>query len=296
MAGMKAPANNFSTTNDMPARARIEMGRNMALLFGDPGTGPWDYPAGRIQKGLVLAHGNRDLAEEGIGFGVPLLKLGPETIFPGCAHITTEKDSDTSIVEVNYDLNLVERMEFESGRSIDSSAFYKMRDYFSWLHRRYPPLRGVITRASNSLKLAYGIESRFKDIATVGIANVVYLIHAREGTVHVSVNLSKLKKDGCTEIIIANEQGASHFDQYRDSNGVTIIGNAIGTWNETFADEASLIDSHDNIVFTLQKVEGARMFRGRELVAGRLAWSGLNYMIPRDTGDFAYDIRIGAIT
>ena len=296
MAGMKAAANNSWITNDISAWVRIEMGRGVALLFKDSGSGPWDYPASRIQKGLVLAHGSRELAEEGIGFGVPLLKLGHETIFPGRAHLTTEKDGDTSIVEVNYDLNLVERMELRGNKSIDSRAFYKMRDYFSWLHRRYPPLRGVITRASNRLKLTYGIESIFKDIATAGIAKVVYIINAKKDTVHVSVDLSKLQKSGCTEIIIANEQGANHFGQYHDSNGVIIMGNAIGTWNETFADEASLIDSRDNIVFTLPKVKGARMFRGRELVAGQLAWSGLNYVMPRDTSNFAYDIRIGAIT
>lgn len=293
MSGMKTPVNNFSITDDIPVQVRIEMGRNVSLLFRYPGSGPWGHPAGRIQKGLVLAHGSRELAEEGIGFGVPLLKLGHETIFPGRAHVTIEKDSDTSIVKVNYDLNLIERMELKSGKSIDSRAFYKMRNYFSWLHRRYPPFRGVITWASNSLKLACGIEAIFKDIVTVGIASVVYIIHAKEGTVHASVNLSKLKKDGCTEIIIANEQGANYFDQYRDSNGIIVNGNAIGTWNETFVDEVSLIDSRDGISFSINEVRGARIFRGRELVANRLAWSGLNYVLPGNTTSFSYDIKIG---
>ena len=151
---MEAPVDNYSITNDTLARARVEMGRNVSLLFRDPGSGPWNYPTGRIQKGLVLAHGNMELAEEGIGFGVPLLKLGHKTIFPGRAHVTTEKYSDTSIVKVNYDLNLVERMGLESGKSIDSRAFYGLRNYFSWLHRRYPLLRGAITWASNNLKRA----------------------------------------------------------------------------------------------------------------------------------------------
>ena len=90
-----------------------------------------------------------------------------------------------------------------------------------------------------------------------------------------------------------NELGANHFDRYRDSNGLFLKGNAIGTWDEIFADEASFIDSCDNIAFTLKQVKGARMFRGRELVEGRLAWSGLAYRLPRDIINFAYDIRIG---
>jgi hypothetical protein len=35
------------------------------------------------------------------------------------------------------------------------------------------------------------------------------------------------------------------------------------------------------------------MFRGRELVEGRLAWSGLAYRLPGDIINFTYDIRIG---
>jgi len=59
------------------------------------------------------------------------------------------------------------------------------------------------------------------------------------------------------------------------------------------ADEASFIDSYDNIAFTLKRVKRARMFRGRELVKGRLAWSGLAYVLPQDLINFDYDIRIG---
>ncbi len=295
MTGMKSSADGLWMNNNIPAQARIEMGRGVSLLFRDPGSGPGDYPTCQIQKGLVLAFRNRELVEEGTGFGVPLLRLGHETIFPGCAHVTTEEDGDTSIVEVDYEMCLVERMVAKSGQSINSRAFYRIKDYLSWLHRECPPLRGVLTQAASNLRRTCGIETRFENITTAGVASVVYTIRAKDGRVHVSVNLSELKEE-YTEVIITNEQGANHFDRYCDSNGVNLIGNAIGTWDETFADEASLIDSGHDIAFTLQKVKGARLFRGRELVAGRLAWSGLNYVIPRFTVNFAYAIRIGAAT
>ncbi len=54
-----------------------------------------------------------------------------------------------------------------------------------------------------------------------------------------------------------------------------------------------MIDFCDNIAFTLKQVKGARMFRGRELVKDRLAWSGLAYVFPQDIINLAYDIRIG---
>ena len=113
------------------------------------------------------------------------------------------------------------------------------------------------------------------------------------GTIHAGVDIRNVNKERCTEVNIMNELGANHFDRYRDSNGLFLKGNAIGTWDEIFADEASFIDSCDNIAFTLNAKKGARMFRGRELVEGRLAWSGLAYRLPGDIINFDYDIRIG---
>ncbi len=279
----------------IPAQVRIEMTAGMCLLIKNHGIEPGDYPSSRIRKGLVLVHENRDLSEEGIGFGVPVLKFGHETIFPGNACITTENVGDTNVVKVDYDMNLVERMVVKSSKRIDSKAFYKIKEYFSRLHREYPLLRGILVKSSNLLKRTCGIETGFEKVATAGMASVVNTINARKGSIHVDVDISNIKKEGLTDVNIMNELGANHFDTYRDSNGLFLRKNAIGTWDETFADEASLIDSCNNIAFTLKKVKGARMFRGRELVEGCLAWSGLAYVLSRDIINFAYDIRIGAL-
>ncbi len=266
----------------------------MSLLFRDPEAGPPGYPTGRIQKGLVLALDGVDLVEEGLGFGVPLLKFGPETVFPGGATLRTGRDGDKMVVRVDFDLNLVERVGVLGGRGARSGAFRRARGFFSGLHREYPPLRGAIALAAGGLRFALGMESRFEEVASMGTANVVYTIRPREGIINTSVDLSDLKRDGCTEIIVANEQGASFFDRYRDSSGAAREGREIGTWDETGAQEASLIDPRHGIAFTLGRLPGARMFRGRELAVGRLAWSGLNYALPPGTAGFAYDIGIGA--
>jgi hypothetical protein len=279
-------------TNNISPRIRIEMPLGICLHFKIPEIEPEDYPSCRIQKGLVLVHENRDLSEEGIGFAVPVLKFGHETIFPGNACVSIEKDGDISVVKIDYDMNLVERM-VKSSKRIESKAFYRIKEYFSWLHREYPQLRHVLVRSSNSLRRNCSIETRFEKIASAGIASVVNTVNTKRGTIHVSVDISNMKKEGYTEVNIMNELGANHFDRYRDSNGLFLKGNAIGTWDEIFADEASFIDSCDNIAFTLNAKKGARMFRGRELVEGRLAWSGLAYRLPGDIINFTYDIRIG---
>ena len=59
--------------------------------------------------------------------------------------------------------------------------------------------------------------------------------------------------------------------------------------------DASFVDPSDGLMFSLKRVDGARMFRGRELVAGCLAWSGLAYVLPPETKEFAYSIELGRI-
>jgi hypothetical protein len=280
-------------TNNIPPLIRIEMPLGICLHIKNPEIEPVDYPACRIQKGLVLVHKNRDLSEEGIGFAVPVLKFGHETIFPGNACVTTGKNGDISVVKIDYDMNLVERMAVKSRKRIDSKTFYKIKEYFSWLHRKYPLVRGILVSSSNSLRRTCDIETIFEKNTSAGIASIVNTVNTKKGIIHVDVDISNVKIKGCTEVNIMNELGANHFDRYQDSNGLFLKGNAIGTWDEIFADEASLIDFCDNIAFTLKQVKGARMFRGRELVKNRLAWSGLAYVFPQDIINLAYDIRIG---
>jgi hypothetical protein len=186
-------------------------------------------------------------------------------------------------------------MVVKSSKRIDSEAFYKIKEYFSWLHRKYPLLRGILVRSSNSLRRNFGIETRFEKIASAGIASVVNTVNTKRGTIHVAVNISNVNKERYTEVNIMNELGANHFDGYCDSNGLFFKGNAIGTWDEIFADEVSFIDSYNKVAFTLNQVKKARMFRGRELVKGRLAWSGVAYRLPQDVINFAYEIRIGKL-
>jgi hypothetical protein len=98
--------------------------------------------------------------------------------------------------------------------------------------------------------------------------------------------------DGITEIILMNEQGAHHFDQYRDANGVTLHGDEIGCWDEVTASFGAFISSSQRISFSLPQVEGARLFLGRELIGSRLAWSGFGYTFSPSLNHFRYVVTI----
>jgi len=272
-------------------RRNFELRNNTSLLWQNAGSSSSCYPIGRMQKGLLLTHSGKELDEEGTGFGVPVLKLGCETILPGSAKITVDTQDEISIVVVTYILNLVQRIRLKN-KLIDSKTVYKLNEYLASIHRNAAVLRGIGTWLSNSFRRIFSMDTVMETISPSPAVTLVYSIHAKEGTVHISTDLSGLNKYEHKEIILTNEQGASYFDRYLDSNALTLTGKAIGSWDETDAEEASFVDSCHNIAFALQKVEGARMFRGREFVAGRLSWAGLAYVVPRNTTQFAYDIRI----
>lgn len=289
--GMKVPVNNLSATDISTEQVRIPISGEISLQIGD---GAGDYPSSRIQKGPVLIYRNKDLSEEGVGFGVPVLKFGHEAFFPGSKHVTAEKNNDTVVIKIDYDLNLVERMAIRGNKKIDSRAFYKIKEWFHGLHRDHPGARGILMPAFKTVSRICDTETRFDEMVSAGLVCVTYTINPEESTVSVSVDTSRMKKNGCSEVIILNEQGATCFDRYCDSNGVSLAEEAIGTWDETSADEASFVDSRDGIEFTLTRLAGSRMFRGREFIENRLSWSGLACVLPPHAVHFEYCIHVGS--
>ncbi|NJD77201.1 MAG: hypothetical protein FIB08_08935 [Candidatus Methanoperedens sp.] len=270
----------------------IKIGGDISLQIKEPEKEKQTYPSCRIQKGLVLFHGNKDLSEEGVGFGVPILKYGQKTIFPGGGCIKVKKFADRVDVKIDYDFNLAEIIVVK-GRRIESRTICRIKEYLSWFHRKYPFSRELLKKGSIVIRRAFSVETRFEKVASTGLASVGYEI-STDGMIHVSTDLRRIKNEGCTEVIFMNEQGANYFDTYCDSEGTNLVGNAIGSWQETFCDDVSFIDPYDELTFTLSRIHGSRMFYGRELVANRLAWSGIAYSISPRILNFAYDIRIGA--
>jgi hypothetical protein len=253
-----------------------------------PGTKPDCYPTSRIQKGLALHCGGQDLSEEGVGFGVPVLNIGREAVFPGSGVWKTELKGDSAIVEAEYSMNLVGRMAV-GDRRIDCRTFYLAREWLAGQYRRHPELRKGILYGAELSRRVMSMKDAFVEVPSVGSVKTVYSI--MDGSVRVDLDLRGVP-DG-HELVIMNEQGANHFDSYKDSGGLFLEKNAIGSWDEVFSDRASFIDSQIGLFFALKRVEGARMMRGRELLSDRLAWAGLAYVLSPGTKSFSYTIRLG---
>ena len=252
--------------------------------------GSGSYPASRIQKGLVLGLKDRDLSEEGVGFGVPVLKFGLESIFPGSWRMSAEKQDGFFLIKADFRMNLVARMAKKSN-IINNHIFCWARETFSKIHREDHGFRGGMSFLSSILRRSLDLEDTFCEIPTLGFVRVTYLITGSR----IDIELKFPLVDGCTELIVLNEQGANCFDTYKDTDRRILSGKEIGSWDEANANYASFIDPLDKLSFTLKRVEGARMFRGRELAAGRLSWSGLAYVLPPQREEFAYSILMGRL-
>jgi hypothetical protein len=275
-------------------QTNIQFGDNFSVRFDETAGDPGFYPTHRIRKGPAICCGEKKICEEGVGFGVPIMKIGYETIFPGHATTSITESKDIFVVTVHYYLNLVNRMMIGRNR-IKSQKFYQFKEYFSSIHRNFEILRGTGVFISNTLRRIFNIRNFFEIIPSAQIIKVTYTIPANRKYIQIDVDLSGVEKKDSTDITLANELGANYFDKYQDSNGNFLMRKKIGTWNEIAASEASFTDSTDRIVFSLSRVDGAKMFRGRELVPDRLAWSGIHYVLTKPTNDFHYKIKLGSL-
>jgi len=270
----------------------IPMLGDLSLQITDQSTGGEGYPTRRLQKGLLLLLEDEDMAEEGVGFGVPILKRGIQTIFPGGMDLTWRRQGAVWEVTAVFDMSLVERLARPGGGSLKPRVLYAAKNSLAALHRRLPPLRRSLTATSIALRRTFGWSTTFEEAGFHAALKVTYIIHDEEGKIDIAVDLTDLPTDGVTEAVVMNEQGARHFDRYRDSDGTALRGEAIGTWDEVTAAEVSFVSPADRVAFSLGQVQGARLSRGRELIDSRVAWSGFGYSLPPTLKEFSYTVRI----
>ncbi len=249
------------------------------------------YPTGRLQKGFLLLHQGQELAEEAVGFGVPVLKRGLQTIFPGAVSLTSLQKGSTWEVTAFFKLNLVEKISGVGNRTVENRLFYAAKNFLAAVIRGLPSLRGLLTTASSELRQIFHWETKYADAGFSATVKMIYTIQAETGKLTVEMDTSSLHPS-ITEVVVMNEQGAHHFDRYADASGASLQGEEIGCWDEVKAGEAWFESSAHQIVFRLGQVKGARLFRGRELLRPRLAWAGFGYSFPPTLQKMQYEMKI----
>jgi hypothetical protein len=264
----------------------------VALQITSGANGETTYPTARIQKGLVLMCEGQDLSEEAVGFGVPILKRGLQTIFPGEVELYLHKGNSPSKFTARYKLNLEEKIARSGSGTINNRLVYGSKNILAALIRQLPILRKLLTGTSNIVRSMFSLNTTYEPAGFFTYVTLTYTIDAVAGRILVELIGQDFIPKDINEIIVMNEQGAHHFDQYQEMDGISKGGKEIGCWDEVTSANAAFISSQQQISFSLPQVVGARLYRGRELIGKRLAWSGFGYSFPPGLDHFSYVISI----
>ncbi len=250
------------------------------------------YPTGKMQKGLVLFCDGDDLSEEAVGFGVPILKRGLQTVFPGEVELIPAADDPATRLTARFKLNLEEKIARPGSGNVTNRLVYASKNTLAGMIRGMPALRRLLTNTSNLLRATFGWQTTYEPTGYSTNVTLTYSIDPGSGRIHIELKSVESIPDGITEIILMNEQGAQHFDQYQDSDGRVKQGDQIGCWDEVSTQSAAFMSSSPRISFSLPQVKGAKLFLGRELIGTRLAWSGFGYTFPPILDHFNYDVTV----
>jgi hypothetical protein len=243
-----------------------------------------------LQKGLVLMLDGKELVEEGMGFGVPVVKYNDKTYFSSRAKISKQKTSTGYLIKKTYSMDTISKKTWRGGYINDNfySTWHKRFAKIYLNHKEFSPL---FNRLMEYRELAR-IKTEFVKVKPRGIVETEYLI---EGSlVKVTVDFSDLKLNGCEELLVMNEQGSTVFDTYIDSNGLVLIGTKIGGWHAVTAKRASIENRDGLIAFQIDKTPIATLFRGWEKTKNRFSWAGLSYSLPPFCRTFSFTISINS--
>jgi hypothetical protein len=274
-------------------KTTFPVGQGLGLQLSNDDENRPGFPTARLQKGFILIDNGRELAEEGVGFGVPIIMKGFQTVFPGKIRFIATEESTCTKIKADFLLNLVEKIGRPEGAGIESRRLYDFKNILAALIRKLPVLRRPLTSASNLIRRVFGWETLYERSEYSYKISMTYKINPLAGSLEVEMETQDICDSGITQIVVMNEQGARSFDHYKDSSGNFLKGDQIGCWDEVTAYEASFYNISHGIYFTLEQVAGARLYRGRELIGARLAWSGFGYSFSPDSQRIFYRVKIG---
>ncbi len=260
-------------------------------IDSSPPTGG-EYPTAGMQKGLILLHDGRELCEEGVGFGVPILKRGLQTIFPGAVELIPLDGGVVSELRARFTLNLEERISHNGTGTLNNPVVYSGKNFSAALIRRVPFLRGILTRTSSLLRDSLDWQTTYEPSGFSTTLTLGYSLDPLAGTLRTWLKGIDPLTEDISEVVLMFEQGARIFDEYRDSSGIVERGAGIGIWDLVRSREAAFISHSHGVSFSLQQVNGARLFRGHEYIGDRLAWSGFGYSLPPSLENFSCILKL----
>lgn len=240
-----------------------------------------------LQKGLLLVVDGMELVGEGTGFGVPIVKYEDSTYFSQDATIFLTKDSDSISIVKSFEISSISKKRLGKGVFLNDGFYNFLHKYFERVYLSWKNFRHAFDKIMELRKLLK-INTQFVEGENKGQIDVHYKFFT--SLIKIDIDFGKLSREGIKEILILNEQDSTFFRYYFDTDGCQLLDNQIGAWEKVKAKRASFSDLKKKIVFTLQNVNGAQLYRGREQVKKRFSWSGFTYSLPHNVSQFNYSI------
>lgn len=285
-----------SQTSDSPKTIAINSAKPITLHLNDrlsirlySDCRPNCLETGVLQKGLVLLLDDQELIEEGVGFGVPVVKYTDKTFFSSTAEVSIQKNSLGYSLTKVFTLDTVSLKKFGSSSYIDDAVYSPARKTFQTLYLRHKKLAPLFNKLMELRDLA-NIKTEFITVKPRGTVTMTYCF--QPDAINIKADFSKLTLNKCAEVLVLNEQGSTFFQRYVDSSGLNLLGNKIGAWETVTADQASLKSAKGKISFSLQNNQNATLFRGWERTRKRFSWAGLSYSMRPVNGIFDYTIKL----
>ena len=255
---------------------------NLALRIY-PDRRPGNLEIAGIHKAVVLLHCGVEVVEEGAGFGLPVAKYADKTYFPGSATLTI-LEGPPPIAVKTYKMDTISIKSFGSYR-ISDKIYQPIHRTFARVYLSIDSLRPIFDTLIG-LRDTAGLKTSFVATKPRGEVEVRYTFHKD----HVEIEASPRLSEGCEELIMLNEQGASMFRRYSEG-GRTLVDREMGAWDGIDSGKATLSDLDGKISFTVVRPSGAGFWRGRERVKGRLSWAGLALSFS-DPREISYTVKI----
>ncbi len=277
-------------------KLELDFYQGIALHIASTNSHGNSYPTARIQKGWLLYSEGQDLSEEAVGFGVPVVKYGLQTIFPGAMELIPDPASPTTRFTARFQLYLEERIGKPGSAAVNSPVLYSGKNVLAEMIRRFPGIRGMLTGVSSLLRSSLGWQTTYEPSDFSTNLALTYSVDPQAGRLSVELANPGVLSNKVSEIVIMSEQGAHYFDLFEDSTGIRKQGELIGCWDEVTATQAAFVSTKHRLSFSLPQVAGAKLFAGRELIGNRLAWSGFGYTFPPSLPHFGFDLTIHRLT
>jgi hypothetical protein len=248
---------------------------------------PNNLETGRLQKGLVLVYRGKEIIDEGMGFGAPVVLYPDRTFYSSSAETSFYQTDNLKVLTKKFVIDTISRRKLNA-LYINDRAYHFFHKHFHNLYTQKKALSPILTKLIELTKI-FGVSTEFQKVDARGSVTIKYLCSFN--LIEIEVSLSEIKRD-YKEIAILNEQGASFFRKYSDTAGLVLLYDKIGAWELVKADAASFSQIDGKISFSLSNKSNSRLLRGRENIKGLYSWVGFCYFLDPNVAKFRYEIKL----